>query len=63
MRSVSGGDVHRVEYMIFLDSFEARGRFSDAIVAGEWWTSMMAAVAASYPDLGNSGTSLVCNAI
>ena len=32
MRSVSGGDVHQVEYMIDFDSFEAQGKFSDAIV-------------------------------
>ena len=36
MRSVSGGDVHQVEYMIDFDSFEAQGKFSDAIVDGEW---------------------------
>ena len=41
MRSVSGGDVHQVEYMIDFDSFEAQGKFSDAIVDGEWWTGMM----------------------
>lgn len=63
MRSVSGGDVHRVEYMIDFESFEAHERFSDAIVAGEWWTSMMAAVAAAYPDLGNCGTRLMYKAI
>ena len=54
MRSVSGGDIHQVEYMIDFDSFEA-SKFSDAIVDGEWWTGMMQAVAAAYPDLRNAG--------
>ena len=63
MRSVSGGDVHQVEYMIDFDSFEAQGKFSDAIVDGEWWTGMMQAVAAAYPDLRNGGTRLTYNAI
>jgi hypothetical protein len=63
MRSVSGGDVHRVEYTIDFDSLEAHERFSDAIVAGEWWASMMAAVAAAYPDLRNCGTRLMYKAI
>ncbi|MFZ8877150.1 MAG: hypothetical protein ACO2Z4_07015 [Ilumatobacteraceae bacterium] len=63
MRAVSGGDVHRVEYMVDFDSFEAHGKFSDAIVEGEWWTGMMQAVAAAYPDLRNCGTRLMYNAI
>ena len=41
MRSVSVGDVHQVDYMIDFDSFEAQGKFSDAIVDGEWWTGTM----------------------
>ena len=60
---VSGGDVHQVEYMIDFDSFEAQGKFSDAIVDGEWWTGMMQAVAAAYPNLRNDGTCLTYNAI
>ncbi|MEC7144695.1 MAG: hypothetical protein VXW59_03850 [Actinomycetota bacterium] len=63
MRSVSGGDVYQGEYMIDFDSFEAQGKFSDAIVDGEWWTGMMQAVAAAYPDLRNAGTRLTYNAI
>ena len=49
--------------MIDFDSFEAQGKFFDAIVDGEWWTGMMQAVAAAYPDLRNGGTRLTYNAI
>ena len=49
--------------MIDFDSFEAQGNFSDAIVDGEWWTGMMPAVAAAYPDLRNGGTRLTYKAI
>ena len=63
MRSVAGSDVPQVEYMIDFDSFEAQGKFSDAVVDGEWCTGMMQAVAAAYPDLRNGGTRLTYNAI
>jgi hypothetical protein len=35
MRSFAGGDVHRVEYMIDFDSFEACGAFTDAMMQSE----------------------------
>ena len=63
MRSVAGGDVHQVEYMLDFDSFAAQGAFSDAMLGSEWWTGMMQAVAAASPDLRNSGTRLMYNDI
>ncbi|MBL6636624.1 MAG: hypothetical protein ISP35_10575 [Ilumatobacteraceae bacterium] len=63
MRSFAGGDQARVEYMIDFDSFEACGAFTDAMLAGEWFAGMLAAVASAYPDLKNCGTRFVYNAI
>ncbi len=63
MRSASGGDMHRCEYMIDFDSFEAYGRFVDAMNESSWWSETTAAVAAAYPALKNCGTRLVYNVI
>jgi len=49
--------------MIDFDSFEACGAFTDAMLAGEWFAGMLAAVASAYPDLKNCGTRFVYNAI
>ena len=63
MRSFAGGDIHRVEYMIDFDSFEACGAFTDAMLADEWFQGMTAAIAAAYPDLKNCGTRFAYDAI
>ncbi|MDA2958900.1 MAG: hypothetical protein O3A28_02920 [Actinomycetota bacterium] len=63
MRSFAGGDMHRVEYMIDFDSFEACGAFTDAMLAGDWFAGLEAAVAAAHPDLRNCGTRFAYNAI
>ena len=63
MRSFAGGDMHRVEYMIDFDSFEACGAFTDAMLADEWFQGMTAAIAAAYPDLKNCGTRFAYDAI
>jgi len=55
--------MHRCEYMIDFDSFEAYGRFLDAMNESAWWSETTAAVAAAYPALKNCGTRLIYNVI
>ena len=62
-RASAGGDVERAYYSIEFDSHEAYGKFTDNMMAGEWWSGTVQWMDENQDDIINCGTVIYYNAI
>ena len=62
-RASSGGDNERAYYSIEFESHEAYGKFSDAMMASEWWAATIKWMVANKDEIENLGTAVYYNAI
>ena len=62
-RASAGGDIERAYYSIEFDSHEAYGKFTDSMMAGEWWSGTVQWMDENQDDIVNCGTVIYYNAI
>ena len=62
-RASAGGDVERAYYSVEFDSHEAYGKFTDSMMAGEWWSGTVQWMDDNKDDIVNCGTVIYYNAI
>ena len=62
-RGTAGGNMEQAYYSIEFDSQEAYGKFSDALMASEWWSGAIEWIGEQHPDLINLGTTIYYDAI
>ncbi len=62
-RASAGGDIERAYYSIEFDSHEAYGKFSDAMIASEWWAATTEWMKANKDEIENMGTTIYYNVL
>jgi hypothetical protein len=62
-RAGAGGDVERAYYSIEFDSHEAYGKFTDAMMASEWWAGTIDWMTENKNEIENLGTTIYYDAL
>ena len=62
-RASAGGDVERGYYSIEFDSHEAYGKFTDSMMASEWWAGTIDWMTENKNEIENLGTTIYYDAL
>jgi hypothetical protein len=62
-RASAGGDMEQAFYSLDFDSHEAYGKFTDTIMASDWWAGTISWMDENQEIITNLGTSIYYNAI